>query len=227
MAFLKNINTPALSDKELVESYQGSGDLAVLGDLYQRYMDMVFGVCLKYFTDTERAKDSVMQIFEELVVKLRKHEVENFRAWLHQLAKNHCLMQLRTPKNLKTVEFNTELMQTGENVHLNGMLEKEENFKRLEDCIQTLAYEQQTTIRLFYLDEKCYNEIVDITGLEWNKVRSYIQNGRRNLKLCMENGLIKFCCPFQIDRRDFEPADHAFESHTNLFTMCAFLFRYL
>lgn len=187
MAFLKNINTPALTDKELVDRYQHSGDLAVLGDLYQRYMDMVFGVCLKYFSDTERAKDSVMQVFEELVIKLKKHEVDNFRAWLHQLAKNHCLMQLRTPKNLKTVEFNTELMQTGENVHLNGVFEKEENFKRLEDCIQTLAQDQQTTIRLFYLEEKCYNEIVGITGLEWNKVRSYIQNGRRNLKLCIEN----------------------------------------
>jgi RNA polymerase sigma factor (sigma-70 family) len=187
LAFLKNIKSPSSTDKELVDRYQQSGDLAVLGDLYQPYMDMVFGVCLKYFPDAERAKDSVMQIFEELVVKLKKHDVENFRPWLHQLAKNHCLMQLRTPRNLKTVEFNTELMQNVENVHLNGVFEKEENLKRLEDCIQTLAHEQQMTIRLFYLDEKCYNEIVDITGLEWNKVRSYIQNGRRNLKLCIES----------------------------------------
>jgi RNA polymerase sigma factor (sigma-70 family) len=186
VAFLKNTGSPGDSDPELVARYRASGDLSVLGELYQRYMDMVFGVCLKYFPDAERAKDSVMQIFEELVVKLKKHEVDNFRPWLHQLAKNHCLMQLRTPRNMKTVEFNADLMQNGENPHLNGVLEKEENFKRLEDCMQSLAPEQQTTIRLFYLDEKCYNEIVEITGIEWNKVRSFIQNGRRNLKLCME-----------------------------------------
>lgn len=187
LSFIKNISHNSLADKELVALYKQSGDLAVLGELYQRYMELVFGVCLKYFKDPETAKDSVMQIFEELVSKLKKHEVENFRGWLHQVAKNHCLMQLRTPKNLKTVEFKTDLVQNEENVHLNGVLEKEENFKRLEECIGTLTNDQQAAIRLFYLEEKCYNEIVEITGQEWNQVRSFIQNGRRNLKICIES----------------------------------------
>ena len=191
MAFLKNISHNKLTDKELVDLYKQSGNLAVLGELYQRYMELVYGVCLKYFKDPEAAKDGVMQIFEELVLKLKKHEVENFRAWLHQVAKNHCLMQLRTPKNRKTVEFKTDLMQNEENVHLNGILEKEENFKKLEHCIGTLTTDQQTAIRLFYLEEKCYNEIVEITGQEWNQVRSFIQNGRRNLKICMEKDEIR------------------------------------
>jgi RNA polymerase sigma-70 factor (ECF subfamily) len=156
-------------------------------------MDLVYGVCLKYYKEPETAKDSVMQIFEELVSKLKKHEVDNFKGWLHMVAKNHCLMQLRTPKNMKTVEFKTELMQTEENVHLNGVLsertpweEKEENFKKLEYCLSTLTDDQQKAIRLFYLEGKCYNEIVEATGQEWNQVRSFIQNGRRNLKNCME-----------------------------------------
>lgn len=160
--------------------------MAILGELYQRYMELVYGVCLKYFKEPEMAKDAVMQIFEELVTKLRRHEVENFRGWLHQVAKNHCLMQLRTPRNLKTVEFNAEVMQNEESVHLNGVLEKEENFKLLENCLGTLTIDQQEAIRLFYLEGKCYNEIVEQTGREWNQVRSFIQNGRRNLKICME-----------------------------------------
>lgn len=191
MSFLKNIAKHSLSDKELVTLYKQSEDISVLGELYQRYMELVYGVCLKYFKEPETAKDSVMQIFEELVSKLKKHEVDNFRGWLHQVAKNHCLMQLRTPKNLKTVEFKTDLVQSGENVHLNGILEKEENFKRLEFCIGTLISEQQQAIRLFYIEEKCYNEIVEITGLEWNQVRSFIQNGRRNLKICMEKNEVR------------------------------------
>jgi len=149
-------------------------------------MELVYGVCLKYYKEPETAKDSVMLIFEELVPKLKRHEVDNFKGWLHQVAKNHCLMQLRTPKNLKTVEFKTEFVQSEENVHLNGVLEKEENFKKLEYCLGTLADEQRIAIKLFYLDGKCYNEIVEMTGNEWNQVRSLIQNGRRNLKNCME-----------------------------------------
>ena len=186
MAFLKNISSTNQSDTELVLLYRESGDLKVLGELYQRYMELVYGVCLKYLKEPELAQDAVMQIFEELVSKLKKHEVDNFRGWLHQVAKNYCLMQLRTPKNLKTVELPSSLMQNEEDVHLNGVMEKEESFQKLEKCIASLPDEQRTVIKLFYLDGKCYNEIVEITGLEWNHVRSSIQNGRRNLKLCME-----------------------------------------
>lgn len=186
MAFLKNISPGSQSDTELVNLYRQSGDLQILGELYQRYMDLVYGVCLKYLKEPETSKDAVMQIFEELVSKLKKHVVENFKAWLHQVAKNYCLMQLRTPRNLKTVEIPVSLMQNEEDVHLNGVLDKEENFLNLEHCIAALPPDQQLMIKLFYLEGKCYNEIVDITGREWNQVRSFIQNGRRNLKLCME-----------------------------------------
>lgn len=193
MAFLKDIQTNSMTDTDLVTQYKRTEDLQVLGQLYQRYMDLVYGVCLKYFKEPERSKDAVMQIFEELVIKLKKHEVENFRSWLYQVARNYCLMQLRTPKNLKTVEIAESLMQSEENVHLNGVsdgtplaLEKEENFQRLEYCLTTLSEDQRKAVQLFYLEGKCYNEIVELMGQEWKQVRSYIQNGRRNLKICME-----------------------------------------
>ena len=169
-----------------MELYKVSADLSVLGELYQRYMDLLYGVCLKYYKEPENAKDSVMLIFEELVSKLQKHDVENFRSWLYRLAKNHCLMKLRTPRNMKTVEWNSSHMQNVENVHLNGVLEKEENLNKMEFCLNKLPGEQKKVIQLFYFEGKCYNEIVEITGFEWEKVRSLIQNGRRNLKLCME-----------------------------------------
>jgi len=186
VAFLRNIDGTSHSDAELVALYKSSSDLQILGELYQRYMDLVYGVCLKYFKDAERSKDGVMQIFEELIGKLKKHEVENFKSWLYQLAKNYCLMQLRTPKNLKTVEIPESLMQNDENMHLNGVLEREENLQRLEYCLTTLSDDQRRAVQLFYLDGKCYNEIVELMGQEWNQVRSFIQNGRRNLKICME-----------------------------------------
>jgi RNA polymerase sigma factor (sigma-70 family) len=186
VTFLKNISGNSLTDSELVTVYKESGDLESLAQLYQRYMDLVYGVCLKYFKDSEKAKDAVMQIFEELIAKLKKHEVENFKSWLYQVAKNHCLMQLRTPKNFKTIELPASLMQNEEDVHLNGVLEKEENFQKLEYCLTTLSEDQRKAVQLFYIEGKCYNEIVELMGQEWKQVRSFIQNGRRNLKICME-----------------------------------------
>ena len=192
MAFLKNISADKSTDKELLVAFKTTGDINHLSNLYQRYMDLVFGVCLKYFKDTEQSKDAVMDIFDELNTKLRLHEVDNFKGWLHVLARNYCLMQLRSPRNLKTTEFNPVFMYSEQNTHLNGeALEKEENFKKLEQCIDILPEEQKQSVMLFYLEKKCYNEIAVITGFDWNKVRSYIQNGKRNLKLCLEEKQIK------------------------------------
>ena len=190
MSFLKNISTPSATDTELVALYKQSGDLKILGSLYERYMELVYGVCLKYLEDTEASKDAVMQVFEELVEKLKKHEVNNFKGWLHTLAKNHCLMKLRSGKNKKIVSIDLSLVQSEDELHLNGELKKEEEFKKLERCIQTLSVEQKQAIELFYLQEKCYDDIVVIMGLGWNKVRSLIQNGRRNLKICMEKEVL-------------------------------------
>jgi RNA polymerase sigma factor (sigma-70 family) len=187
MPFLKNISTPSASDQELLLLYKSSGNLKVLGQLYQQYMDLVYAVCLKYLKEPETAKDAVMAIFEELASKLHKHEVEHFRGWLYTLARNHCLMQLRSPKHLKTTTFEEADVQFEDEVHLNAVFDKETGLNQLADCLETLPINQKKAVELFYLQEKCYKEIAEITGSDWNQVRSLIQNGRRNLKNCIES----------------------------------------
>ncbi|HZG24143.1 MAG TPA: sigma-70 family RNA polymerase sigma factor, partial [Chitinophagaceae bacterium] len=183
---LKNISNPQGSDRELVELFKSTGDMKILGSLYERYMELVYGVCLKYLQDVELAKDSVMQIFEELGPRLQKHEVEHFKSWLYTVSKNHCLMLLRSPKNVRTIGLNTETMQSGEEMHLNGIFRKEADFEKLEKCLEGLSPEQKQSVELFYLQQKCYKDIAEITGKDLNKIRSLIQNGRRNLKNCMD-----------------------------------------
>lgn len=185
LGFLKKISS-SLSDAELVQQYKRSTGLAVLGDLYQRYMDLVYGVCLKYLKEPEEAQDAVMAIFEELITKLQKHEVENFKSWLYTLAKNHCLMRLRSQKRAPVTKMKEDFMQSDESGHLDEVMLREENFKQLEYCMGQLENGQRKVIEAFYLQGKCYNQISSETGIEWKAIRSYIQNGRRNLKLCME-----------------------------------------
>ena len=186
MAFLKNIKDDQRPDTELIALYKKTADKSAIGELYQRYMELVYGLCLKYLKQPEDAQDSVINIFEELLTKLSRHEVDNFKFWLYTLAKNHCLMRLRSGKKQVKVNFDIDLVQSEENVHLNGELDKEENFEKLDYCMAQLQEEQRMVIRLFYLENKSYNEVAEQTGMEWNKVRSLIQNGRRNLKICMD-----------------------------------------
>jgi RNA polymerase sigma-70 factor (ECF subfamily) len=187
LSFLKKISNPASSDKELVILYKQTGDSQILAELYQRYMDMVFAVCMKYLQDREPAKDAVMNIFEELLVKMKKHEVEHFKAWLYTVAKTHCLMQLRAAKKVRIQSLDGDLMQSAEEPHLNGVFEKETHLNQMTQCLEKLSPDQKMTVELFYLKEKSYKEIAGMTGLEWDKVRSLIQNGRRNLRICMED----------------------------------------
>lgn len=186
LAFIKGKDETTFTDAELVQLYRSTADLNVLSNLYQRYMDLIYGVCLKYLKDPEAAKDAVINIYEELIPKLKQHEVSNFKSWLYTLSRNHCLMQLRKEKGQHTVEITESFMQNEELLHLTAVQEKEEQLNSMEKCMEQLPAEQKTCVTLFYLEGKCYNDITEQTGIEWNKVRSYIQNGRRNLKLCME-----------------------------------------
>lgn len=188
MALLRNISSTSLPDADLVGRYKETESLAVLGELYNRYMDLVYGICLKYLQNSDDAQDAVMGIFEELVKKLKLHEVQNFKSWLYTLTKNHCLMKLRQDKKGPLSKITDDFVQSGEDGHLEDVLRREENFRQLETCLKQLAANQRVSIELFYLQGKCYNEISAATGLEWKAVRSFIQNGRRNLKICMEAG---------------------------------------
>lgn len=189
MAFLRNISNPSASDAELLAAYRQSGELRILGELYQRYMDLSYGVCLQYLEDADAAKDAVMSVFEELVHKLRRHEPVNFKNWLYTVVKNYCLMQLRSRGKIKMTALDPDRMQPGEEMHQEDREQQEWRLNELAKCLETLSTDQKRTVELFYLQEKCYKEIVDITGLDWNKVRSLIQNGRRNLKICMEKSV--------------------------------------
>jgi RNA polymerase sigma factor (sigma-70 family) len=187
LKFIKNnARIQEQSDAALVASYKESGDLEVLGVLYNKYMHLVFGVCLNYLKDEELSKDAVMQIFEELVVKLRLHEVQNFKSWLHVLSRNHCLMALRKHSKHTTVSLEDTFVENTDFVHLDMDDTKETKLTAMEKCMQTLPEEQRVSVDLFYLQEKCYKEVADITGFDMTKVKSYIQNGKRNLKICIE-----------------------------------------
>lgn len=173
-------------DQSLITDYRQSGDLEVLGQLYGRYMHLVYGLCLKYLKNEEKSKDAVMQIFEQLISKLKIHEVSNFKSWLYTLARNYCLMELRSSAKHEFVEIEENFMEKDAFVHLDIEDSREGKLTVMEKCIEKLPQEQRETINLFYLEQKCYKEVADITGYDLNKVKSYIQNGKRNLKICIE-----------------------------------------
>lgn len=182
--FKKPIKPDDADDHKLLNSYRESGDLVVLGRLYEKVMPLVFGVCLKYLKDEERAKDAVMGIFEDLINKVKQHDIKQFRSWLYVLSRNYCLMQLRSDKKLETVNLD-DFMEFAPVLHPDDS-NYEPAMQALEKCLDKLPGPQKQSVNLFYLKEKCYKEIAELTGFSLNEVKSYIQNGKRNLKICLE-----------------------------------------
>ncbi|RNI28269.1 sigma-70 family RNA polymerase sigma factor [Rufibacter immobilis] len=177
-----------LQDLDLIQQYRATGDLALVGELFERYTEMVYLVCLKYLKNEDESKDATMQIFELLITALHKHEITNFKSWLHVLAKNHCLMYLRAQKKrtaesiddmpLAAVEHAALLEQTDAS-------EQELELQHLNQALNSLSPEQRACVELFYLQKKSYKEIAEITGYEMGQVKSHLQNGKRNLKIFM------------------------------------------
>ena len=187
LRLLKSKKTEPPAEAEKLLAYRKTGDIRLLGALYEPYMEMVFGVCYKYLRQEEESKDAVMQIFEKLITDLRTHEIDNFKSWLHTVARNFCLMRIRGRRVFEAMDETQDM----ESMLLDTQAFEEPRqidirLNTLEKCLEGLVYEQRTSVELFFLREKCYREISDETGFDFNKVKSYIQNGKRNLKICMD-----------------------------------------
>ncbi|AQG79950.1 RNA polymerase sigma factor [Spirosoma montaniterrae] len=190
--FLKRFRKPRpTTDAEFVATYRTTGDVAVLGELYERHMELVYAVCFNYLRDEDEAKDAVMHLFEQLVTDLRRHDVQQFQSWLHTVARNYCLMQLRKRQSQPVITslLPNELDEDTEEDHsLIDFSESdhEEDLSRMEACLQTLPAEQRICLTLFYLEQKSYADVAQQTGYGLKQVKSHLQNGRRMLKLCMQ-----------------------------------------
>lgn len=180
-----------LTDRELILRYKEAGDLIYLAQLYKRYTSLIYGVCLKYLKNSQDAEDAYMSVFEKLVKKVRQHDITNFKSWLHVVVKNHCLEILRKQKKILTVSYDQELVQNEPFVHPFEESPTEASEKKLSDCLQQLEKQQLEAIQLFYYQNKSYKEIAETKNQPLGKIRSSIQNGRRNLKICMQ-GLKNF-----------------------------------
>jgi RNA polymerase sigma-70 factor (ECF subfamily) len=176
-------------DSLLLQEYLESGDLEILGALFNRYIHLVYGVCLKYLKDREQSKDAVNQIFEKLIIEIPKFKIQNFRSWLYVVTKNHCLMEIRKNQSEKKQfeKFSADFYM--ESTSISHPIDEERDSKlekKLQECIEKLKKEQQKCVQLFYYGQKCYREIANHMGIDEKKVKSYIQNGKRNLKICIE-----------------------------------------
>ena len=178
-----------LTDQEILKHFYADHNNEWLGPLLERYTLLLYGVSMKYLKNPEEARDAVQQIFLKAITELHKYEVSYFSSWLYMIAKNHNLMLLRNQRRSISFEIVAEPFTEQEDP---DPLQNEALLKELSDALQHLNREQKICIRKFYLEKKSYQNISAETGFSLLQVKSYIQNGKRNLRLLLERKIDKF-----------------------------------
>lgn len=178
------------NDEELLARFKQSGDQEYFQQLYERYIPLIYGLCLKYLQDTTKSQDAVMDIYESLVGKIASYEIAVFKNWLYSVVKNHCFHILRESKKEIIVNFDSQFMESDSVLDLFDEDKNNDKEHALNKCIEKLPEPQRISVYKFFFEDKSYADIVDETGFHLKSVKSYIQNGKRNLKICIEN-LIK------------------------------------
>ncbi len=185
-SFVKTNRYDHISDAELLNLYHSDGNGEWIGILLKRYTLLLLGVCMKYLKNEEDAKDSVQQIFLKVLGEVSKYKIDYFKSWLYMVAKNHCLMKLRSRQGKNTSEFTDQIPHQSVEENKAQFLEDEKTYSFLEAALNELNEEQQQCVTLFYMQKQSYQQISDTTGYTSMQVKSFIQNGKRNLKLLLE-----------------------------------------
>jgi len=197
MLSIKAIKLETLSDEEICQQFASTGDRTLISELYKRYGHLVYGACMKYVKNPEESKDLVSVIFEKLMHKIPNTKILAFNSWLYTVIKSECLMRLRRSKNYDNLKENIHRLEEnsdtftpryGDNAQVgNGLTVEAANREEMViEAIKKLKPKHRTCIKLFFFDKKSYKEIVEITGYSAKEVKSYLQNGKRNIKQFLE-----------------------------------------
>jgi RNA polymerase sigma-70 factor (ECF subfamily) len=178
-----------ISDNDLLDRYYKSDDQQWIGILLERYTMLLLGVCMKYLKNEEEAKDAVQQIFLKVLTEVSKYKIDYFKSWLYMVAKNHCLMKLRGQQGKYIKELKEEALIEHHEPDKTELLANEKTYSLLEESIEELSEEQKQCVTLFYLKKNSYQQITERTGFSLMQVKSYIQNGKRNLRMLLEKKL--------------------------------------
>jgi RNA polymerase sigma-70 factor (ECF subfamily) len=180
-----------MPDEALVTLYKESGNRDIIGELYQRYAHLMMGVCMKYLKKETEGQDALMHVFEKLFDYLKMYEIGHFKSWLYSVTKHHCLYLLKKNKeyayeeNILVWKSPKEFVEFGDDLTLAGRLEKGDETKNLMEALKELNEPQRVCVEMFYLQEKSYEDVQEITGYTYKQVKSYIQNGKRNLRIIL------------------------------------------
>jgi RNA polymerase sigma-70 factor (ECF subfamily) len=171
-----------ISDNDLLLKYRKTKRKLIIEEIFNRYAQLIYGVCLKYSNTYSVCKDVLITIIEILMKEASVKEIKNLKSWLFIVTRNECF---KNNREIQKVQYNS-IDECNKDLYY----EKKEEESMYSDAIllstiEELKEEQKQCLKLFYFEKKSYNEISELTNYDVKKVKSYIQNAKRNLKIIL------------------------------------------
>ena len=185
MNFFKR-KTSNISDEDLLALYMQTNSSDYFGELYNRYIPLIYGLCLKYLQNAEKAEDATMELFEILLPKVSGYEIKVFKTWIYSVAKNHCMQILRKEERHILVDIDPFVMESDDVLHLLEENSSKDETEALNQCLEKLPKQQKISISMFFMEKMSYADIAEQTGFLLKTVKNHIQNGEKSLKICIE-----------------------------------------
>lgn len=170
------------SDESIIRAYKQTRKKRLLGPLFKKYNEKLFGLAYYYLSERESAMDSVMETYEVVLKSIDNKEITYYKGWILSICKNICLKKIRDGKQF------SELKEVSDTFMENDADEvyNDETIEKVLELIPQLKENQKVCVEAFYLQSKSYEEISALYGMSFKEVKSHIQNGKRNLKILFE-----------------------------------------
>jgi RNA polymerase sigma-70 factor (ECF subfamily) len=181
-----------LSELDFIKELK-EGKSSAFGILLNDFEQKVFNTCISFVPNKEDAEDIAQEVFLEVFRSIHKFKGNSkLSTWIYRIATNKCLEFIRKKNTKKRFAFMQTILGNEipidktnyftEFKHPGIILENKELTATIFKAINTLPESQRIVFTLAKIDDKSYQEIVEITGKSLSSVESIMFRAKKSLK---------------------------------------------
>ena len=161
-------------------------------DLYDTYIDGLFNFGTRFTSDRELIKDCIQDVFVKLYTKRDELDsVGNIKSYLYVSLRNRINDEFRHNAHNVDDEVNENNIPNMEYAEMEDFDSKNQDVmraKNVNDCFDKLSPRQRQIVTLYYVEQRKYDDICRIMGINYQSVRNLMHRSLLRLRTLAASG---------------------------------------
>ncbi len=184
-----SVSSPAERD-ELNQLLQQTGrnDQKAFAELYKRTSSKLFGVCLRMLRDRGEAEEVLQETYTTVWRRADSFDASRASAitWLVTLSRNKAIDRLRQHRE-ELLDDPSRLDETVDDQPTPAAgAETSQEYLRLQQCLDELEPQQQSSVREAFFTGATYNELATRCKVPLGTMKSWIRRSLMQLRTCLD-----------------------------------------